>query len=679
MKKDKLKNYIPYIVMGVIVLLLISLIIIKACRSGKYDEESLAGNSSIEMDNTTAIDTTETFAVEDDVATATDIQEVSEENDFDYTLYQEIISDVPEDMLAYWQVLNNKKSFVSSNEGNQEFYLNEYYWKRDSLSEFPFETNQFIIVDLDGDGNNEIVLYTMLEQAEVLDYQDGVVYGYQFVYRGLKNILTNGVFNGSSGASDGGWYRITEFDKGSYKQEALAIMKNDYYEVEGEQVSQEVFSEYSNQFIEGEMAEVIEYSEDNIDKYLLPEVSSVNMCVLYDSPIESLHDSVLDFSGSDETMRAFKEVLLNERQFYKAFDYGMKYYLNAFIYDEKSFEPVYFSVVDMDTDGQDEVVLFDMSHTLILYYEDDIVHGYTFDSWDEIGTQISKDGVFSSANSVDEIVYKKIQRFKEYVEIETLNDYEGNINENLVRYYALNEDNIRKYLGGEALEEIKTYFDSVTGEMLENCDMKYSVDTDNEPLVSLGSFEENVGLYGIHINDESAMLLYVDGEKIFVNESYRNLYYEYPKLNYVDIDNDDVQEIIISYRTVTGSIKQYGYIVCDYIEAWKVYKYEKYVDDVNAIIKYEFDDEKDSITFIDSNGGVLANVELPEWTDDYPCTGNVNFSDSIYFDAETMQLEVETLIECKNSLPYVPLKIVFDVVYNEGGFYLGEYEIQYIE
>lgn len=175
------------------------------------------------------------------------------------------------------------------------------------------------------------------------------------------------------------------------------------------------------------------------------------------------------------------------------------------------------------------------------------------------------------------------------------------------------------------------------------------------------------------------MLLYVDGEKIFVNESYRNLYYEYPKLNYVDIDNDDVQEIIISYRTVTGSIKQYGYIVCDYIEAWKVYKYEKYVDDVNAIIKYEFDDEKDSITFIDSNGGVLANIELPEWTDDYPCTGNVNFSDSICFDAETMQLEVETLIECENSLTYVPLKIVFDVVYNEGGFYLGEYEIQYIE
>ena len=70
---------------------------------------------------------------------------------------------------------------------------------------------------------------------------------------------------------------------------------------------------------------------------------------------------------------------------------------------------------------------------------------------------------------------------------------------------------------------------------------------------------------------------------------------------------------------------------------------------------------------------------MPEWTDDYPCTGNVNFSDSIYFDAETMQLEVETLIECENSLPYVPLKIVFDVVYNEGGFYLGEYEIQYIE
>ena len=506
MKKDKLKNYIPYIAMGVIVLLLISLIIIKACMSGKDDEEGLAGDSTIELENTTATETTENLSEMDDVATATDTQEAAEENDFDYALYQEIIRDVPEDMLAYWQVLNNKKPFVSSNEGNQDFYLNEY--QRDGIAFIPYE---FIVVDLDGDCSNEIVLYTFREQAEVLDYQDGVVYGYQFVYRGLKNILTNGVFNGSSGASDGGWYRITEFDKGSYKQEALAIMKNDYYEVEGEQVSQEVFSEYSKQFIEGEKAEVIEYSEDNVDKYLLPEVEAENMWMLDSYPA------------------------------------------------------------------------------------------------------------------------------------------------------------------------VKCYFDSVTGEMLENCDMKYSVDTDNEPLVFLGGFEENVGLYGIHINDESAMLLYVDGEKIFVNESYRNLYYEYPKLNYVDIDSDDVQEIIISYRTVTGSIKQYGYIVCDYIAAWEVYKYENYVDDVKAIIKYEFDDEKDSITFIDSNGGVLANVELPEWTDDYPCTGNVNFSDSIYFDAETMQLEVETLIECENSLPYVPLKIVFDVVYNEGGFYLGEYEIQYVE
>lgn len=50
------------------------------------------------------------------------------------------------------------------------------------------QADYFIIVDMDGDGANEIVLYCSPESAQVLHYEDGVVYSYQDVFRGMKRI-----------------------------------------------------------------------------------------------------------------------------------------------------------------------------------------------------------------------------------------------------------------------------------------------------------------------------------------------------------------------------------------------------------------------------------------------------------------------------------------------------------
>ena len=35
---------------------------------------------------------------------------------------------IPEDMLAYWLVLNNKITFISVNQEGQKFFWNEYFW-----------------------------------------------------------------------------------------------------------------------------------------------------------------------------------------------------------------------------------------------------------------------------------------------------------------------------------------------------------------------------------------------------------------------------------------------------------------------------------------------------------------------------------------------------------------------
>lgn len=66
-----------------------------------------------------------------------------------------------EDLLAYWRVLSNQQPFVSTDE-------------------------------------------------------DGVVYSYQFVFRGMKRIHKNGIYEGSNGASNTSYHRLTELSKEGY-------------------------------------------------------------------------------------------------------------------------------------------------------------------------------------------------------------------------------------------------------------------------------------------------------------------------------------------------------------------------------------------------------------------------------------------------------------------------------
>lgn len=95
--------------------------------------------------------------------------------------------ELSEDMLAYWMALNSKKPFVSVDEGYQEFYWDEYYW---CLGEIRGrrQADCFMVVDMNGDGANEVVLECSPESTQVLYYEKGIVYSFQFNYRGMKRI-----------------------------------------------------------------------------------------------------------------------------------------------------------------------------------------------------------------------------------------------------------------------------------------------------------------------------------------------------------------------------------------------------------------------------------------------------------------------------------------------------------
>lgn len=108
------------------------------------------------------------------------------------------------------------------------------------------------------------------------------------------------------------------------------------------------------------------------------------------------------------------------------------------------YQVLYFSMVDMDEDGKDEVVLTCANKNLILHATEGIVYGYVFDFWDEMGV-IARDGVFR-LGYVDENKYGKILSFEEDgCKIEPVEGYDSGSHER-IRYYSFSEEAIAGWL-----------------------------------------------------------------------------------------------------------------------------------------------------------------------------------------------------------------------------------------
>lgn len=227
-------------------------------------------------------------------------------------------------------------------------------------------------------------------------------------------------------------------------------------------------------------------------------------------------------------------------------------------------------------------------------------------------------------------------------------------------------------------EDVIAFFDTITEDMLDACDEYPSVESYwTDPIVLLDSW----GLYGIRANGQEAMLIYsADGEKILIEHPFGNLYQERPNLHIGDIDNDAMYEMTISLRTITGNIKRYDMIVCDYTNnTWNVYEYDDYLKDIEEAIGWQYDEQKNSILFMNNEGIILTENKLPEWAEEYPFAGNVNFNNWFSFNAILMKLQVEPQIEMERSLPYMPIEIVFQVNFDNGDFSLESYYIQDIQ
>ena len=112
------------------------------------------------------------------------------------------------------KVLKNEKKYYNT-ELKRECYIMDYnsdnYMTVNSKGKYEYqkESNAEKIniqswcqVDMDADGEQEVILQTGTGNEIVLTYKDGKVYSYAFPFRGMKNIKTDGTFESSGSASD---------------------------------------------------------------------------------------------------------------------------------------------------------------------------------------------------------------------------------------------------------------------------------------------------------------------------------------------------------------------------------------------------------------------------------------------------------------------------------------------
>ena len=416
------------------VVILITVLFFTGCMRDKdTDGVKLSDNTSIsstQNENQEQINNTELPKAE----------EVKE-----YSAKEEIEAlEISENMLAYWLVLNSKKPFISANEGGQEFFWNEYFW---CLSEPDpmFTIYHFGIVDLDNDGIEEMALIGFPETTQILDYQEGKVYSYQFIFRGMAGIAVNGVYSSSSAADIGGFHRI-HLDKGTYEEETLAYMEGEYFEVEGVEVTADEFFAYTETFAKAEKMETMDFTEGMLNKILLGDLSEEELSVVQHAEPEELSES--NNPKEANVPEIYLAVLNGKEEFVCATEEGQKFIVDGnSVKDwkgEEVYQILYFSMVDMDEDGEDEVVLTCTGKNLILHIAEGSVYGYAFEFWNEMGA-IDKDGVFRMGHA-DENKFGKIISFEtDGCLIEPVENYESGSHEK-VHYYFFSEETMAQWL-----------------------------------------------------------------------------------------------------------------------------------------------------------------------------------------------------------------------------------------
>lgn len=205
-----------------------------ACSSEDSKNTEIESNKTSKMDGnaSSANDTTPAGEVTDDTYSYTPNGDTPK-------LLKDVILNDAEFCWVY------EDSATGENSYNKEMTLSKYNYNELNFSDNPVELGDYRVVDLDGDGYNEVIIDIPPGMALILHYEAEHVYGFAYSWRGIASISYAGVMTGSSGASYTS-YSIMSLDKSSYQVQDIAVQNGDKYYVEGKETSEDDYLKYRN-------------------------------------------------------------------------------------------------------------------------------------------------------------------------------------------------------------------------------------------------------------------------------------------------------------------------------------------------------------------------------------------------------------------------------------------------
>ena len=142
------------------------------------------------------------------------------------------------------KALNNETKVIDEN--NNELLLSEY--KLPSDENIVIEKTTF--VDLDSDGNNELVALTKSNYGAyiILRHENNIVYVYTISIRSLNNLKEDGTFIGNNGSQSYAYMKLS-FNKNLYETKILAEVNEteNIYKINEKDVSKQTFLDYENE------------------------------------------------------------------------------------------------------------------------------------------------------------------------------------------------------------------------------------------------------------------------------------------------------------------------------------------------------------------------------------------------------------------------------------------------
>lgn len=181
---------------------------------------------------------------------------------------------------SYRSVLLGESSFMCTDLANERLNISEVGQAITSDGSADVNAVKFAMIDLDGDGGDEIVLWLQNGMNdcgfEILHEQNGETYGYTMWYRAFMELKADGTFIFSGGAADSGIGRMA-FSEAGYSINPQAYSQSGYdsdneltvqYFMNDESCSEDEFYDALNVQDRKEDAEWHDLSDSNINALL---------------------------------------------------------------------------------------------------------------------------------------------------------------------------------------------------------------------------------------------------------------------------------------------------------------------------------------------------------------------------------------------------------------------------